>query len=88
MNLLGQFPGRSHHQNYGTVSSFQVILIVDVDDSGQHVTQSFAGTCLSDSHQVVALQCDRPALCLDMQVLNRLFLSEKHWLVPGWGLAL
>ena len=70
--LLGRKTGSPSLITQGTRSSppnrraaITAHLVVDMDDGGQHVGQSFAGSRLRDANHVLSREGDRPALRLD-----------------------
>lgn len=64
LNLLGEFSGRGQHEGDGSSSASRV-LVVDMDDGRENVSQSFTGSGLGDTDHVVTGHGDGPSLSLD-----------------------
>jgi hypothetical protein len=65
LNLDSQLTSRSQNKNNGTIAGGEERLGVDVNNSGETVTQSLAGTSLGNTDDIATGQSHRPALGLD-----------------------
>lgn len=65
LNLNSQLTSRSQNKNNGTVTGGEERLGVDVNNSGETVTKSLAGTSLGNTDDVASGESHGPALGLD-----------------------
>jgi hypothetical protein len=61
-DLNSQLASRRKDQNEGAISVFELGLVPGMDQSRDQIAHRFAGPRLSDGHQVVPWQRDRPTL--------------------------
>eukprot|EP00095_Tigriopus_kingsejongensis_P006845 maker-scaffold82_size396747-snap-gene-2.39 protein:Tk06845 transcript:maker-scaffold82_size396747-snap-gene-2.39-mRNA-1 annotation:"hypothetical protein TcasGA2_TC015389" len=65
LDLLGQLTGGSQNQNNGSIASFQIGLMIDMDDTRQEVAQCLTRSGHGNAHHVESRESDGPALRLN-----------------------
>lgn len=76
LNLLSKLTGWSENEDDRSFTARQRALVVDVNQTGQHVSERLSWSCHGDSEQITTWQCNRPSLSLNWRRRGESLLCE------------